>query len=275
MVAAVTGQACVAWQSRSAPAGRVVARQDAQALGRLDRDLANRQIRHCLDNAAPGLAPISQQRRRPLRKRLRQHPKTSAWAGRIAVANTAIHPLRRFTLKVMGNATHRTVDVAADATGLTSRAGTSLLALTAQRLGLIDALSEALCDTRKRRSAHDPGRVFGDLAVMAADGGRCVSDLSALAGQPALFGNVCSVPTARRVLHAIGELELDRIRGARALARQRAWAAGAAPERVILDFDAPRSPSTPRRRTPPAITRAAMAFILCWFAAAGRCSPAS
>ena len=140
-------------------------------------------------------------------------------------------------MKVMGNATHRTVDVAADATGLTSRAGTSLLALTAQRLGLPDVLSEALCDTRKRRSAHDPGRVFCDLAVMAADGGRCVSDLAALAGQPALFGNVCSVPTARRVLHAVGESELDRIRGARAVARQRAWAAGAASERVILDFD--------------------------------------
>jgi hypothetical protein len=128
--------------------------------------------------------------------------------------------------------------VAADGTGLSSRAGTVLLALTAQRLGLTDGLSGALAATRERRSSHDPGRVLCDLAVMAADGGRCVSDLAALAGQPALFGNLASVSTARRVLLAIGQAEIDRIRMARALARERAWRAGAAPGRVILDFDA-------------------------------------
>src|SRR5207245_8163230 len=101
-----------------------------------------------------------------------------------------IHPLRRFTLKVIGNATFRTVDVVADGTGLSSRAGTALLALTAQRLGLTDGLSGALAGARERRSSHDPGRVLCDLAVMAADGGRCVSDLQALAGQPALFGDL-------------------------------------------------------------------------------------
>jgi Transposase DDE domain group 1 len=81
-----------------------------------------------------------------------------------------------------------TVDVVADGTGLSSRAGTMLLALTAQRLGLTDGLSGALAGTRERRSAHDPGRVLCDLAVMAADGGRCVSDLAVLAGQGALSG---------------------------------------------------------------------------------------
>ncbi len=79
---------------------------------------------------------------------------------------------------------------------------------------------------------------FCDLSVMAADGGRCVSDLAVLAGQPSLFGNVASVPTARRVLLSIGPTEIDRVRQARALARERAWKAGAAPSRVILDFDA-------------------------------------
>jgi len=72
---------------------------------------------------------------------------------------------------------------------------------------------------------------------MAADGGRCVSDLQALAGQPALFGELASISTARRVLHSIGHEELERIRGARALARDRAWKAGARPQQVILDFD--------------------------------------
>jgi Transposase DDE domain group 1 len=141
-------------------------------------------------------------------------------------------------LKVMGSASLRTVDVVADGKGLSSRAGTALLALAAQRLGLTDGLSAALAGTRERRSGHDPGRVLCDLAVMAADGGRCVSDLAALAGQPALFGKLASVSTARRVLLSIGGTELDLIRQARALARGRVWKAGAAPERVILDFDA-------------------------------------
>jgi hypothetical protein len=137
----------------------------------------------------------------------------------------------------MGRSTVQTVDVRADATGLSSRAGTALLGLVAQRLGLTDGLAAALEGTRERRSVHEPGRVLCDLAVMAADGGRCVSDIAALAGQPSLFGDVASVSTARRVLHSIGESELDAIRGVRALARERAWRAGAAPGRVILDFD--------------------------------------
>jgi Transposase DDE domain group 1 len=121
---------------------------------------------------------------------------------------------------------------------LSSRAGSALLALTTQKLGLTDGLSGALAGTRQRRSAHDPGRVLCDLAVMAADGGRCVSDLAVFAGQPSLFGDVASVARARRVLLSIGETEIDRVRRARALARERAWKAGAAPGRVILDFDA-------------------------------------
>ena len=141
-------------------------------------------------------------------------------------------------MKVIGSASFGTVDVLADGTGLSSRVGSALLALTAQRLGLTDGLSGALAGTRQRRSAHDPGRVLCDLAVMAADGGRCVSDLAVLAGQPALFGDVASVATARRVLLSIGQTEIDRVRRARALARERAWKAGAAPGRVILDFDA-------------------------------------
>ena len=141
-------------------------------------------------------------------------------------------------MKVMGCSSIQKVEVRADGRGLSSRAGTALLPLAAERLGLTDALGWALGETRERRSAHDPGRVFCDLAVMLADGGRCVSDLVALGSQPALFGDVASVSTARRVLLSVGEAELDRLRRARAQARARAWAAGAAPEEVILDFDA-------------------------------------
>jgi hypothetical protein len=59
----------------------------------------------------------------------------------------------------------------------------ALLALVADRVGQAGGLCDALAGTRERRSAHDPGRVFCDLAVMLADGGRSVSDLAALAGQ--------------------------------------------------------------------------------------------
>ena len=138
----------------------------------------------------------------------------------------------------MGRSSVRTVDVQADGKGLSSRAGTALVALVADRVGLTGGLCDALGGTRERRSAHDPGRVFCDLAVMLADGGRCVSDLAALAGQPSLFGEVASVSTARRVMLSIGERELAAIRAARAAARTRAWAAGVKPGRVVLDFDA-------------------------------------
>ena len=142
-------------------------------------------------------------------------------------------------MKVIGSATFRTVDVVADGTGLSSRAGTALLALTAQRLGLTDGLSGALAGTRERRSAHDPGRVLCDLAVMAADGGRCVSDLAVLAGQPRAVRE-CRVRGDRQAGAALDRAgtRSTGIRQARALARERAWKAGAAPGRVILDFDA-------------------------------------
>jgi Transposase DDE domain group 1 len=141
-------------------------------------------------------------------------------------------------LKVMGRWSVKTVDVRADGTGLSSRAGSALLALVADRVGLTGGVCGALQGTRERGGGHDPGRVFCDLAVMLADGGRCVSDLAALAGQSSLFGDVASVSTARRVMLSIGEPELEGIRQARARARERAWSAGTGPERVILDFDA-------------------------------------
>ena len=130
--------------------------------------------------------------------------------------------------------------VTADGTGVAAHAGSRLLADVADALGLTAGLSAAMAPTRQRRSAHDPGRVLVDLAVMVADGGTSLSDLKVLRDQPDLFGSVASDPTAWRVLDSIGPDTMVAINAASASARSRAWAAGARPptDFIILDFDA-------------------------------------
>jgi hypothetical protein len=130
------------------------------------------------------------------------------------------------------------LQIAADQSCLVSRSGSALLPEVAARLGLEGELSEALVHLFRRRPQHDPGRVVVDLATTLIDGGDCVSDLGALAEQPDLFGSVASHSTATRLLHALGEQELAAIRAARRVARERAWALGARPATITLDFDA-------------------------------------
>jgi len=121
---------------------------------------------------------------------------------------------------------------------LVSRSGTALIAELTDRLGLTSALSEAFADTRERPGSHDRGRVLRDLALSLADGGDCLADLGALREQPELFGAVASAPTAwRAVAAAAARGGLERMRGARAAARERAWAASGAPAQIVLDFD--------------------------------------
>jgi Transposase DDE domain group 1 len=131
-----------------------------------------------------------------------------------------------------------TVEVTADGGGLVSHAGVALLVELADRVGLTAALSGALAGTRERCSAHDPGRVLRDVAVMLADGGDCVTDIDAYRGQERLFGARASETTTHRVLKSIGEPLLGRIRAARAGARARVWDAGARPETITLNIDA-------------------------------------
>ncbi len=137
--------------------------------------------------------------------------------------------------------------VTADGKGQVGHAGSALLAGVADRVGLTRALSVAMASTRQRRSAHDPGVVLRDLAVMLADGGKCLSDLGAVRDQLDLFGNVASDATAFRVIDSVDEQRLARLRGAVALARSRAWKLDVrparrdkqdAPERTVLDVDA-------------------------------------
>jgi hypothetical protein len=131
-----------------------------------------------------------------------------------------------------------TVEVTADGEGLVSHAGAALVVELADRAGLTDGLSAALAGTRERRSAHDPGRVLRDVAVMLADGGDCVSDLAAYEGQERLFGRRASETTTHRVLKSIDAQVLARVRAARATARERVWDAGARPASITLNIDA-------------------------------------
>jgi hypothetical protein len=131
-----------------------------------------------------------------------------------------------------------TVEVTADGEGLVSHAGVALLVELADRVGLTAALSGAFAGTRERRSAHDPGRVLRDVAVMLADGGDCVSDNDAYRGQERLFGARASETTTHRVLKSVNEQLLGRVRAARAAARARVWDAGGRPESITLNIDA-------------------------------------
>lgn len=141
-------------------------------------------------------------------------------------------------MKVKRSGARPKLRVTTDGKGVTSRAGTRLVADLADELGLTGTLSDAVASLRQRRSGHDPGRVLVDLALTLVDGGSCLSDLRVLRDQRRLFGEVASTSTASRVVAALDGDRLAAVDRARAEARARAWEAGAAPERVTLDVDA-------------------------------------
>ena len=107
------------------------------------------------------------------------------------------------TSRVQSTGTRPQVVVTGGARGVVGHAGTRLLTDLADKTGLTSGFVEALGLDRVRRSAHEPGRVAIDLAVLLADGGEAIADLAVLRQQPALFGPVASDPTAWRVLDAI------------------------------------------------------------------------
>jgi hypothetical protein len=115
------------------------------------------------------------------------------------------------------------VEVSADGTGVVSHVGSRLLADVAAAAGLAEVFDEAAGGRRKRCSAHAPGRVLTDLAVLLADGGQTITDLAVLRHQPGLFGPVASTATAWRVLDSVDDFVLAGLKRARARARERAW----------------------------------------------------
>ena len=122
---------------------------------------------------------------------------------------------------------------------MVGHAGARLLTDLADKTGLTRGFVQALRLGRVRRSVHEPGRVAIDLAVLLADGGEAIADLAVLRQQPGLFGEVASDATAWRVLDAIDGPALQRLRAARATARELAWlqlaeTRGSLPDTTIL-----------------------------------------
>jgi hypothetical protein len=128
---------------------------------------------------------------------------------------------------------------------MTGRAGTALLAETADTLGLTAALSD-LAGGCRSWVLHDPGKVLRDLVVMLADGGDALRHMGVLDNQPVLFGTVASPATANRTLVAFADdpQAVAVLDDARKAARGVAWHAGAAPPVVaaVLAGERPDEP---------------------------------
>jgi hypothetical protein len=137
--------------------------------------------------------------------------------------------------------------VSADGTGIVSQAGAVLLTRTLQASGLDAGLTAALGRWRPGRAVHDPGKIIADLAVTLALGGDCLADIAMLRAEPSLFGPVASDPVVSRLVTSLATeapRALKAIRGARAAARERAWALagdaapGADGRLITVDIDA-------------------------------------
>ena len=130
---------------------------------------------------------------------------------------------REGTSEVQAIACFPKVVVSGDGRGVVSHVGARLLADVAAATGLVEAFDRAVGGWRVRRSAHRPGRVLVDVAVMIADGGEAIADLAVLRNQPGLSGQVASPATCWRVLDSVDVDTLADLKQARATARERAW----------------------------------------------------
>ena len=145
------------------------------------------------------------------------------------------------TFEVKRSKPFRRVKVSSDGRGVVSHAGVGMLREMADLTGLSAGITGVLLPTYKGLPVHAPGRVFTDLACAVADGADAISGIVALVDRQDLHGPVASMPTTWRVLDRVNETGLVGVRAARAAARERAWAAGAAPvagAELALDFDA-------------------------------------
>jgi hypothetical protein len=121
------------------------------------------------------------------------------------------------------------VKVSADGDGVVSHAGAGMLRAVADATGLTSQVTAVLADTYRGPWVHEPGRVFADLACAVADGADCISGIGTI-GDRSQHGSVASSTTAWRLVDSrVDAAHLPDIQAARAYAREKAWAAGAAP----------------------------------------------
>ena len=135
------------------------------------------------------------------------------------------------------------VKVSADGHGVVSHAGVGILREVAGLTGLSAQVTAALADTYRGPWIYAPGAVFADLAAAVAGGADCIDGVGQRCGdREHVFGAAASTTTMWRLVDArIDAKHLPGIRAARAHAREKAWAAGAAPapgEWLHLDIDA-------------------------------------
>jgi hypothetical protein len=144
---------------------------------------------------------------------------------------------------VKGSAAVCQVKVSGDGHGVVSHAGMGLLREVAELTELSSQVTAALADTYRGPWVHAPGDVFADLVAAVADGADCVDGVGQLWGdREHVFGDVGSTTTLWRLVdERIDAAHLPGIRAARAHARAKAWAVGAAPDHngwLHLDVDA-------------------------------------
>ena len=109
--------------------------------------------------------------------------------------------------------------VSGDGAEVVAHAGSVATRLLADRSGLTGELSRAM--TRRRLvPGHDRGRVLADVAVMLADGGEAIADISVLRHQAGVLGPVASPPTVWRTLDEVTAGRLKKIAAARARVRR-------------------------------------------------------
>jgi hypothetical protein len=124
-----------------------------------------------------------------------------------------------------------------------SHAGMGVLRELADQTGLSGQVTAVLADSYRGPWVYSPGQVFADLAAAVADGADCIDGVGQLCGdREHVFGAKASTTTMWRLVDArIDAAHLPGVRAARAAARARAWAAGAAPtpgQWLHIDIDA-------------------------------------
>jgi hypothetical protein len=136
----------------------------------------------------------------------------------------------------------RSVVVEPGGTQVVGHVGLHALGSFADRLGIGEALSQAVGWTGSGTPVHDRGRVLTQTMLMLAGGGDSCADIEAFAPQGRLFGPVCSDTTLYRTFtETLGPDTVESARRAMAGVRSEVWRrtlTTGGDDEVTLDVDA-------------------------------------